>query len=251
MSIESVRKKHDSLFKQLSESEGSSLAPSKIANQFYCEKKVDLAREHGEIETPAKTRGSETHEKAAEDSEKISDDEFWAALESGERQVIVESPFIGEAADFLIGGIPDAVLFEEQNPQLIFERKTTSRPDHLYKNQRIQAWLYGFILDSLGFDTDNLRIAILSHEQSLDPETGKELQQLVMASYQGWELGDHELAQSPQANLHLSEFSKVEYLEDLNWALGYWRNEREPIPTEKAAKCRACEYNDVCQDSRA
>ena len=250
MSIESAWEKHTSLFKQLSESEGSSLAPSKIAGQFYCEKKVDLSREHGEIETPAKTRGSETHEKAAEDSGKISDDEFWEAVESGERQIIVESPFVGEAAEFLIGGIPDAVLFKDQNPQLIFERKTTSRPDHLYKNQRIQAWLYGFILDSLGFETDNLKIAILSHEQSLDPETGKELQQLVMARYQGWELGEHELTESPKAFLHLSEFSKVEYLEDLNWALGYWRNEREPIPTEKTAKCRACEYNDVCPDSQ-
>jgi len=57
MSIESVREKHNSLFEQLSASGGSSLAPSRIAGQFYCEKKVDLTREHGDIETPAKTRG--------------------------------------------------------------------------------------------------------------------------------------------------------------------------------------------------
>jgi len=165
--------------------------------------------------------------------------------------VIVESPFVGEAADLLIGGIPDAVLFENQKPQLIFERKTTSRPGRLYKNQRIQAWIYGFILDSLGFETDQLKIAILSHEQSLAPEMGKELQQLVIAGYDGWELADHELTESPKSVLPLSDFSKVEYLEDLNWALGYWRNEREPIPTKKAGKCRACEYEDVCPDSRA
>lgn len=249
MSIERIREKHNSLFEQLSESEGSSLAPSRIAGQFYCEKKVDLTRELGDIETPAKTRGSKTHEKAAEDSEEISDDEFWNALERGERQIIVESPFIGEAADFLVGGIPDAVLFEGQKARLIFERKTTSRPNYLYKNHRIQAWLYGFILDSLGFDTDDLKIAILSHEQSLDPEAGKKLQQLVMASYEEWKLGEQELAENPQAILHLSEFSKVDYLEDLNWALGYWRDERDPIPTSKAAKCRACEYNDVCPAS--
>jgi len=250
MNVESIREKHDSLFKQLSESEGSSLAPSEIAKQFYCEKKVDLTREHGDIETPAKTRGSDAHEKAAEDSEEISDDEFWEALENGERQIIVESSFIGEAADFLIGGIPDAVLFEDKKPQLIFERKTTSRPNYLYKNQQIQAWLYGFMLDSLGFDTDGLKIAILSHEQSLSPEAGKELQRLVMMCYNGWELGEHEMAESPEAILHLSEFSKIKYLEDLDWALGYWRGEREPRPTEKAAKCRACEYNNVCSDSR-
>ena len=251
MGIESVREKHNALFEQLSVSDSSSLAPSRIAGQFYCEKKVDLTLEHGDIKTPAKTRGSETHEKAAEDSEQVSDEEFWSTLKTGERQVIVESPFVGEAADFLLGGIPDAILFENQKPQLIFERKTTSRPGNLYKNQRIQAWIYGFILDSLGFETNQLKVAILSHEQSLTPEMGKELQQSVIADYDGWDLGDHELTESPKAVLHLSEFSKVEYLEDLNWALGYWRKERDPIPTKKAGKCRACEYNDVCPDSRA
>ena len=250
MNIKSVRERHNSLSEQLAASEISSLAPSRIAGQFYCEKKIDLTREHGDIETPAKTQGSETHEKAAEDSEEVSDEEFWNALETGERQVIVESPFVGEAADFLIGGIPDAVLFENQRPQLIFERKTTSRPDYLYKNQRIQAWLYGFILDSVGFETDNLRVAILSHEQTLPPETGKELQRSVIARYDGWEFGNHKLTGSPKSVLHLSEFSKLEYLEDLNWALGYWRDEREPIPTKKAGKCRVCEYNDLCPSSR-
>ena len=95
MSITHVREKHEALREQLAAAEGSSLAPSRIAGQFYCEKKVALTREHGDVETPAKMRGSETHEKAAEDSERVSDDEFWNALESGEQQVVVESPFIG------------------------------------------------------------------------------------------------------------------------------------------------------------
>lgn len=251
MGIASVREKHDSLFEQLSDSDELTLAPSKIANQFFCERKVDLTREHGDIETPAKTQGSKTHEKAAEDSEEISDDEFWNALERGERQLVVESPFVGEAAEFVVVGIPDAVLFEDQRPKLIFERKTTSRPGTLYKNQRIQAWLYGFVLDSIGFETDELQIAILSHERSLDPEIGKELQHMVVASYDDWGLGDHELMDSPQTILHLSQFSKVEYLDDLDWALGYWRNGRGPAPTTNPGKCRACEYSDVCPDSRA
>lgn len=251
MSVADIRDRHDSLFERVSESEGSALAPSKIAGQFYCEKQVDLAREHGDLETAAKARGTEAHEQAAAGAESISDGTFWAALERGERQILVESPFIGEAADFLIGGIPDAVLFEGGTAQLLFERKTTSRPTQLYKNQRLQAWLYGFILESLGFDTAELTIAILSHEQSLDPAVGKELQRQVMVGYERWDHGEHELIDSPRAILHLAAFSRVEYLEDLNWALGYWRGERDPIPTSNAGKCRPCEYRDVCPDAKS
>jgi hypothetical protein len=250
MSLENIRNKQDSLSKRAAESDGSSLAPSKIAQQFYCEKKVDLSREHGEIDTPAKIQGSETHEKAAEDSEEISDEEFWNALERGDRQIIVESPFLGEAAEFVIGGYPDAVLFDNGKPQLLFERKTTSRPNSLFENQRIQAWLYGFILDSLGFETDDLRIAILSHEQSIEPEQGKALQEVVLATHDQQDIGSHELMEQPKAILHLSSFDKLDYLEDLNWALGYWRDERDPIPTEIEAKCRSCEYNDLCPDAQ-
>lgn len=250
MRIAEIREKHTALLDQRADAEDSALAPSRIAGQFYCEKKVDMTREHGDIETPAKTRGSETHEQAAADAEEISDDEFWSALERGERQVLVESPFVGEAAEFLLTGVPDAVLFDDAKPKLIFERKTTSRPEQLYDNQRIQAWLYGFILDSLGFDTGDLQLAILSHEQSTDPELGKELQQLVVSSYRGFDPGMHEVTDSPRSVLHISAFSKVEYLEDLDWALGYWREVRDPIPTSNGAKCRACEYNGICPESK-
>lgn len=249
MTIGSIREKHDTLIERVSDSSAPRLAPSRVAGQFYCEKKVDLTQEVGDIETPAKTRGSETHETAAEDSEEISFDEFWEALERGERQILVETLFIGEAAEFLVTGQPDAVLFEGEQAKLVFERKTTSRPNHLYDNQRIQAWLYGFILDSLGFDTSELQVAILTHDQSLDPEVGKDLQQFVLAGYLGFEPGMHELMDSPQAYLHLSAFSKIDFLEEFDWALGYWREERAPVPSDSPGKCRACEYNDVCSES--
>ena len=250
-SIEDVGENYRSLLERPAETGETSLAPSRIASQFYCEKKVDLTRIHGDRDTPAKTRGSEIHAEATAGSEAISDEEFWAALETGDRQIIVESPFVGEAAEFLLGGVPDAVVFEDQQPQLLFERKTTARPTYLYKNQRLQAWLYGFMLDSLGFDIDALRIAVLSHDRSLSPRAGKRLQELILGdrAFESQEPGEYEVLDSPQAILYLWEFSKLEYLEDLDWALGYWRDERSPTPMATTGKCQACEYNDVCPDS--
>lgn len=245
-----ARDKYDSLLSNLFASR--TIAPSKIGGQFYCERKVDLQEEHGEVETPEKRRGSETHEKAAEDAVKISKDEMWDAIERGERQVLLETPFVGEAADFVVVGIPDAIVFDDDKPQLIFDRKTTTIPDRLFKNQRIQVWLYGYMLQSLGFDVEELQLVILSHEPNLDDETGKRLQQMVLHGLaEGLDEGRNVLQENPDASVYLFDYDSADHLDDLDWALEYWRDEREPKPTENPAKCRSCPYADVCSDSLA
>lgn len=88
-----ARDKFNLLFESLSNTE--TVAPSRIGQQFYCEKKVELERELGEVETPEKQRGSETHEKAAEDAVEVELDEVWNAIERGERQILLESPLWG------------------------------------------------------------------------------------------------------------------------------------------------------------
>jgi hypothetical protein len=251
MSVEEIRAKRDALRERLAEPETTALAPSRVASQFYCEKQLALARKHGDRETPEKARGGRTHRQAAATAEAITDAEFWAALDRGDRQVLVESPLVGEAAEFPVRGIPDAIVFEHQAPQLLFERKTTGRPTTLYDSQHIQAWLYGFMLDSLGFETRELKIAVLSHERVLNAEAERNLQRIVVARGEDWAPGEYELTASPQAVLHLRAFSKLDYLEALDWALGYWREKRAPTPTTAAGKCRACEYSDVCSDAKS
>lgn len=243
----SARDTYDALFASLDDAE--TVAPSRIGQQFYCEKKVDLERELGEVGTPEKRRGSETHEKAAEDAVAVEMDEVWDAIERGDRQVLLESPFVGEAADFVFVGIPDAVVFDDGKPQLLFDRKTTSIPDRLFDNQRIQVWLYGYMLQSLGMETGELQIAILSHEQQLDPEIGKQLQRLVLGGIDEFEDGQTELLSGPDAFLHRFDYDPTAHVEDLRWALEYWRQERPPKPTGNAAKCRSCPFANVCPDS--
>lgn len=243
----SAREKFESLFSELPDA--NTIAPSKVGGQFYCEKKIDLEREYGEIETPEKSRGNETHEKAAEDAVEVEFDEIWDAIEQGDRQIVLESPFVGEAADFVVVGIPDAVIFDDRKPQLVFDRKTTSIPCRLFGNQRIQVWLYGYILQSLGFDTEELKLVILTHKQDLDVEVGKRLQDSILGSFGDLEEGQTELLCDPSAFVYLFDYDPIDHLEDLRWALEYWREDREPEPTENMAKCRSCPYSDVCGDS--
>lgn len=242
------REKYESI---LTTKSGSQMvAPSKVGSQFYCEKKVHLERELGGVETETMRRGTETHEKAAEDAEPVDTDEMWNAIERGERQTVIETMFPGEIDEFAIFGIPDAIVFDEGVPQLIFDRKTTSLPGRLFKNQRVQVWLYGYMMESLGFETDDLQLTILAHEQALDPELGKQLQkQILQTDSNDRAVGETELLEEPTALVHCFDYATEDHIDDLRWALEYWRGERDPVPTEKAAKCRSCPFNEECSDS--
>ncbi|RDZ65348.1 hypothetical protein C5B90_02995 [Haloferax sp. Atlit-12N] len=244
MTLNEIRARRDQLATEYVEHKNKQLYPSQIGQQFYCEQTLDLREKHGDVETEEKTKGTEVHKKAAEDAVEVSDDELWEGIESGDLQIIVESGFVGDAAEFYLGGKPDAIVFENQKPQVVFDRKTSSRPSQVYDNQRIQVWLYGFILDRLGFDTEDLRIGILSHSRDLGLERAKVLQQELLSDYPSFGVGDHKL--DDNVFYHVFDYSRIEYLNELNWALGYWRDERPTEPTTNPAKCHRCEYLDVC-----
>jgi hypothetical protein len=76
----------DSLLKELKQNreQGSRLrfgrsviVASDIAEQFYCEKKVEMEYLHGEVETEAKNIGTEAHENLTEDSVKVKREQLW------------------------------------------------------------------------------------------------------------------------------------------------------------------------------
>jgi hypothetical protein len=58
----------------------SAIVASDIAEQFYCEKKVEMEYLRGEVETEAKHIGTEAHEKLTEDSVKVKRAELWQKI---------------------------------------------------------------------------------------------------------------------------------------------------------------------------
>jgi CRISPR/Cas system-associated exonuclease Cas4 (RecB family) len=242
----SAREQSDDLWDRFDEA--NTVAVTDISSQLYCEKQVDLEREHGERDTKAKKRGREIHRRALRPGNKRKRGNMWGAIERGERQVAQETSFIGEAAEFLIVGVPDTVVFHQGKPQLIFERKSTKNAHKLFPNQRIQPWLYGYILQSLGFATDELKIAILTHTQSLDKDRGRRLQMKIIQNSVSIEGESKILIDDPTAKLYQFEYSPIEYLKEFRYRLEYWRGSRDPEPTENQNKCRPCLFKDVCPD---
>ena len=245
--ITDPQQKDSVLFDTLWSGKPERLSPHKIANQFYCEQKVEMRRVHGRIVTEEMAKGNETHEQAAVEKEDLTREELWERVGSGDLHTFLEEFFVTKIEEFLLVGKLDAVQFYDGKPQLVFDRKTTWHPDKLYTNQRIQTWLYGFLFDHLGLDTSNLQIAVLRHTHDIHPELAVTLQRRVLDEYAKFGEGVHEIL--PGATVHIFDYELEDHLDDLHWALEYWRGERNPIPTGKEGKCRSCEYQEKCGES--
>jgi len=48
------------------------------------------------------------------------------------------------------------------------------------------------------------------------------------------------------ARIYLNKFNQTEAEKDLDWAIEFWKKQREAIPTRNPNKCRSCEYKMEC-----
>src|SRR5712692_3489264 len=129
---------------------------STIAQQYYCELKVEHEYLLGEVETESKKAGEELHQ---------------ALIQTAKTTVsklirdIERRPFLGASFPLLamvngigVAGVPDLVLFEKSHPLWILELKTTrGDPKRLFEEQEVQVRTYGLLLEKMGFDCGRLK----------------------------------------------------------------------------------------------
>ena len=73
------------------------LGASVIAEQYFCEKKVEMERIHGRIETESKRQGSEGHESLLVDAVQVEREQIFKEIFDGELVVVHEVPLIARA----------------------------------------------------------------------------------------------------------------------------------------------------------
>ena len=130
----------------------SAIVASDIAEQFYCEKKVEMEYLHGEVETEAKNIGTEAHEKLTEDSVKVKRDELWQEIYGKKPVFALEMFLLAKYNDVILAGKPDSVLFARGFPLVVFEYKF-SRSGIAYLSYHVQAQTYSVLLENMGFNT--------------------------------------------------------------------------------------------------
>ncbi|MCX6655481.1 MAG: hypothetical protein NTY03_10225, partial [Candidatus Bathyarchaeota archaeon] len=111
---------------------------STIAEQFYCEVKVEMGYLHGRVETETKREGSEGHETLQSGSLEAERGEILRKIFSGEPIIVHELPFLAGYRDVILAGQPDAILFKGGDPLIVFEYKFSNSP-YPYKSYHAQA----------------------------------------------------------------------------------------------------------------
>jgi hypothetical protein len=223
----------------------SVVVASDVAEQFYCEKKVEMEYLHGEVETEAKNIGAEAHENLTGDSVRVKREELWRKIYGAKPVFALEMFLLARHGDVVLGGKPDSVLFMRGFPLVVFEYKF-SRSGVDYRSYHVQARTYGVLLGNMGFDTSRLFYAIVV----ADPKTrgSRELRQNVMRTVM--ENGPKEAVLSvDDAKVYICKFNRVQAEKDLSWALEFWGNNREAELTSNPNKCLRCEHKIRCQDS--
>ncbi len=227
----------------------SFVAVSSIAEQYYCEYKVENQFALGEIPTETKDSGTALHDELMP-TERISREEFAELVGKKEPSLAVLDVW-GSVEGLKIVGEPDHIVWSEGKPLWVIELKTTrGDPNPLWEDQENQARIYGLLLDRMGFDCSKMRLAVVRLKSGgLGEEEKKEwILRVSGALMQG---GMRALEEEYRGTMkaHLLDHDVVRAERAVAAKAGYWLAEREPIPSSSVGKCRACEYNGVCSKS--
>lgn len=229
---------------------GLSMVPtSGIAEQFFCEQKVEMEYLHGEIETEAKTEGQRLHEQLIQMTKTTREDLIKHIKK--DKVLVASFPIHARFSRLTVVGIPDAIVFQKGTPTYLIELKTTKGDtSRLWKDQLLQAQVYGLILDEMGFDCSRLKLVIIRiRRQSGFSESGRE--RFLRESVEGLLIGLEKTTTSrvDGSTTHVVDYSKDDVVPEFRWAEAYWLSEREPIPAQNIAKCRSCEFSNMCASS--
>jgi len=218
---------------------------SDIAGQYFCEKKVEMKHLIGEIPTERKLRGTKAHEKLLEGAIKIKRGDLWKNLYGNKPVLAPEMLLLTVYKDVVLAGRPDSILFMKGLPLIIFEYKF-SRSRSPFTDHHVQARTYGILLTNMGFDTGRLLYAIVM----VDPaaRVDKKMRRQVFNSVIKNGLKEAVL-ETEGARIYINRFNQEEAKRDIDWAIEFWKMEREAIPTRNPNKCKSCEYNEKCDKS--
>ncbi len=243
------------------------LWPSEIGDQLYCEYKVHLRRTHPEVrlELPSLEQGEESHAALASQAVPVTREEIERSIKKGKKLALSEWTLEGVFRDVLIRGRPDFFSFGGGHARLTLDFKFSSA-DRPFRSQEVQALVYAFLAESMGFEAGELCHGIVLFPRSLKaatPEEGarakdEKLRALqadgtLVAIYAHCEAAQKSLVQSRLQRTvvegdgwraFLYRYDRELAEKDLSWALDFWLGKREPIPEMRyPKKCAACPFN--------
>ena len=223
----------------------SAISISSIAQQYYCEKALELSHEHPLPPTEKMKQGEAGHESITTLAEPVSKEEcFKEAVVAREKPVcIYELGITWEHEGVPIIGKVDEAWFREGNVEMVVERKF-SNSLKIYSPYHVQAQLYCLGLGEMGFDNSSTlyRIMVFKRDCTDCPRLEDKSCSIFngLRSYQ---------CDKGEGMMYTYEFDKGNIVKDLDWAIEFWLKKRDAIPTKVTAKCKVCQHKGLCEFS--
>jgi len=215
-----------------------------ISDQFFCEKQVEISRKEGVFETERTKRGKELHKALTAGMERARTSEVWKEIFSGRGMAVMNMLLIAEWKGVPIIGRPDFLFFKNSKPLWLFEYKFTNMRIPA-DSSHVQARLYGLLLKQMGFDTSLLKCAIvLANEKPRQFDNWRRSVFIKVTRTRILREKAVVKIEAGRAFVRRPDLRKAE--KELSFALGYWKLEREAIPTKNVSKCMACNYSKYC-----
>jgi hypothetical protein len=226
---------------------GRSFVPvSTIANQFYCEYKVEDEFLQGPIQTKTKQEGTAFHDELIP-TVKVTERQFIDAVSKKTPSLGVLRLW-GTLADIPVIGDPDGIIWSQGRPLWLLELKTTKGdPMQVWDSELYQILIYGALLEKMDFDCSSLRLALVRMKARELSDEEKEAwlnrvsKHLMQNRIDEFEASHHGTVRVHILNqdLHAAELGVLRMK-------GYWLGEREPTSSSSIGKCRACERTSIC-----
>jgi CRISPR/Cas system-associated exonuclease Cas4 (RecB family) len=220
---------------------------SDIAEQYFCEKKLEMQHLYGQVKTEEKSLGTEAHEKLLKDTTRIRRKKLWQKIYGKIPILAHEMLLVAKYKGVALAGISDCVLFASGFPAIVFEYKFT-RTGRIFNSHQVQARTYGILLRNMGFDTSRLFCAVVIVDPKAKDDCKLKLRVVDVAIKNG---PKDAVLTVENARIFFSRFDETKAEQDLEWALEFWKRQRDAVPTRNPNKCINCEYSSECKKPSA
>lgn len=224
------------------------LAVSTLAQQFYCEKAVQLSIERPFAPTAEMQSGTAGHEAVAALGVPMTAAEAVAAatVERIQPLCVYEFKIGWRYHGVTILGFVDEAWFRAGNVVLVAERKFSGSLG-IYTPYHVQAGLYCLGLGEMGFATGSTQYRVSVFKRECHRCERLAAGDCLLLS---GETGQQECGQGAGIS-QVFPFEREQAARNLDWALEFWTGDREAQPTTSPGKCRSCRYRRVCDSSPA
>lgn len=217
---------------------------SEIAQQFYCEEKLNILYREGKIQTLELELGELIHEEFFKGKE-ISIEDLLQKIEEVEK-IVVTFPICTIVNEIPIIGIPDAIILNKSKVIGVVELKTSNKWLYkIFKPEYVQIQTYAYILKKWNLLSKDVKLFLVKIKR--DVELTKALRNEIFNKilllvnkifYESTIITQNYV-------IHVLNFDYgIESC--IKWALKFWTMERKEYISKNPNKCKSCEFRHLC-----